>query len=143
MTYRTQTKPYQYQIDIFKAIEDQFIWADYSQAQLALKTVLHTFRDRLTIEDAVLYGSYLPINIRDLYYKGWNPSVKPLQMNKTEFLGEVKHRLSPPGDENLEEIVKIVMTIVEDNASSSEISEIKNTLPREVAEILTFDELEY
>ena len=41
------------------------------KAYLALRTVLHALRDRLTLEEAVQLGAQLPMLVRGFYYEGW------------------------------------------------------------------------
>ena len=46
-------------------------WEEKPQkACLALRTALHSLRDRLTNEEAVHLGAQLPILIRGIYYEG-------------------------------------------------------------------------
>lgn len=48
-------------------------WQDRHKAYLALRAVLHTLRDRLTVEEAAHLGAQLPMLIRGFYYEGWDP----------------------------------------------------------------------
>jgi uncharacterized protein (DUF2267 family) len=43
----------------------------------ALRTWLHTLRDRLTVEAAAKFGAQLPELLRGAYYEGWVPSRVP------------------------------------------------------------------
>ena len=62
-----------------------------NKAYLALRTVLHALRDRLTVEEAVDLGAQLPMLIRGLYYEGWTLKGKPhKERTKADFLIHVK-----------------------------------------------------
>ena len=53
-------------------IMNELDWQEHPyKAYLALRTVLHTLRDRLTIEEAVQLGAQLPMLVRGFYYEGW------------------------------------------------------------------------
>ena len=61
-------------------------WENEHKAYLALRTVLHTLRDRLSVEEAVQLGAQLPMLIRGFYYEGWTLKQKPTkERHKTEF----------------------------------------------------------
>jgi len=67
-------------------------WADRHKAYVALRTILHALRDRLTLEEAVQFGAQLPMLIRGLYYEGWTPTSKPDKVrHKAEFLAPIRH----------------------------------------------------
>src|SRR5574342_1185437 len=67
-------------------------WTEQPQrAYLALRSVLHALRDRLTVEEAVQLGAQLPMLIRGFYYEGWTLTGKPhKERHKEEFVGHVK-----------------------------------------------------
>jgi uncharacterized protein (DUF2267 family) len=47
------------------------------EAYAALRAVLHTLRDRLTVDEAAQLGAQLPLVIRGIYYENWDPSDTP------------------------------------------------------------------
>jgi uncharacterized protein (DUF2267 family) len=61
-----------------KDLMSQLDWEDRPhKAYLALRTVLHALRDRLTVEEAVQLGAQLPMLVRGFYYEGWTLKGKP------------------------------------------------------------------
>jgi len=59
-----------------REVMDELGSDDRHRAYLALRSVLHSLRDRLTIEEATDLGAQLPILVRGFYYDAWNPSGK-------------------------------------------------------------------
>jgi len=65
-----------------------------AQAYSVLHAVLHTLRDRLTVDEAAQLGAQLPLVVRGVYYEGWKPAAMPgRQRTKAEFLGRIAGRL--------------------------------------------------
>src|SRR3954467_8281361 len=68
---------------------------DKHKAYLAMRAVLHTLRDRLTVAEVAGLGAQLPMLVRGLYYEGWNPSNKPLkERHRQDFLGRIQHEMA-------------------------------------------------
>src|SRR6185312_14880455 len=66
-------------------------WQDPHRAYRALRAVLHTLRDRLTVDEVAQLGAQLPMLIRGLYYEGWDPSGKPLrERHREQFLAHIE-----------------------------------------------------
>lgn len=122
--------------EILKDIEGCFGWTDRHKAYLALRSILHTLRDRLPIESAVSFGAQLPMLVRGFYYEGWRPVDKPLKMKREEFIGEVERILNPPFEENAEEIIENVLGILETHIDPAELQKIKKMLPEDIAEMI-------
>ena len=67
---------------------------DRQRAYHALRAVLHTLRDRLTVEEAAHLSAQLPLLIRGIYFEGWHPAHKPTkERTREEFLEQVEARL--------------------------------------------------
>ncbi|HET8575193.1 MAG TPA: DUF2267 domain-containing protein [Candidatus Paceibacterota bacterium] len=122
--------------EMVKAVNDRFSWEDEHKAYLALRSILQTLRDRLTIENAASLGAQLPMLVRGFYFEGWKPQSAPIKMNRAEFVGEVERVLEPPFDESTEDIIKGVLAIVESYTDPAEMRKIKKTLPKDIVEML-------
>lgn len=73
-----------------KDIMDELDWDDRHRAYLALRSVLHSLRDRLTVEEATELGAQLPMLIRGSYFEGWKPAGKPIKYDREGFLAQVR-----------------------------------------------------
>jgi uncharacterized protein (DUF2267 family) len=107
-----------------------------SRAYLALRTVLHALRDRLTVEEATHLGAQLPMLIRGFYYEGWKLADKPLkERHKVDFLAHVKHAFRNDERMDAEQIVRGVFRVLARRVSEGEIEDIKHLLPAELREL--------
>jgi uncharacterized protein (DUF2267 family) len=112
---------------------DELGWQDQHRAYKALRVVLHTLRDRLTVAEVVDLGAQLPMLIRGIYYEGWSPKVRmPRIRKKEEFLAPIGTTFG--GDPALfpEQIAWAVFKILMAHVSAGEISDVKHVLSREI-----------
>lgn len=112
-------------------------WEDKPhKAYLALRTVLHTLRDRLTPEEAVQLGAQLPMLIRGFYYEGWTLEDKPLrERHKEQFLDHVREAFRKDVTVNPQQVVRAVFRILQRNTSSGEIDDVKQIMPKPLREL--------
>jgi uncharacterized protein (DUF2267 family) len=99
-----------------------------AQAYSALHAVLHTLRDRLTVDEAAQLGAQLPLLIRGVYYEGWKPADLPgRQRTWAEFLGRIGGRL---GNSNVdpEAACRAVFALLERRISPGEIDDVKHMM---------------
>lgn len=106
------------------------------KAYLALRTVLHALRDRLTVEEAVQLGAQLPMLVRGFYYEGWTLKGKPhKERHKEDFLDHVKAAFKNDVTVRPESVVRAVFKVLARHASEGEIEDIKNILPKALQEL--------
>jgi uncharacterized protein (DUF2267 family) len=117
-----------------KEIMEELGEDDRHRAYLALRSVFHSLRDRLTIEEATDLGAQLPMLVRGFYYDAWNPSGKPVKFNKDEFLFNVRQQFASEPDIEEEKITQAVFRVIEKHIAHGEIEDIKGTLPRDLKE---------
>jgi uncharacterized protein (DUF2267 family) len=106
-----------------------------AQAYTVLRAVVHTLRDRLTVDDAAHLGAQMPMLIRGMYYEGWKPARLPIKTRALqEFLADVDARLgSSPMDP--ESCCRAVFSFLADRVSAGEVEDVRHMLPEEVREL--------
>jgi len=112
-------------------------WQEHPhKAYLALRTVLHALRDRLTIEEAVQLGAQLPMLVRGLYYEGWTLKGKPRkERHKEDFLAHIKDAFKDDFTSRPESIARAVFKVLARHTSEGEIDDIKHILPKALHEL--------
>ncbi len=105
-------------------------WEDRHKVYLALRAVLHTLRDRLTIEEATQLGAQMPMLVRGFYYEGWNPAGKPIkERHQEEFLGHIRGYFKNDESVAPEKVVRAVFKVLSKHITEGEIRDIKHMLP--------------
>jgi uncharacterized protein (DUF2267 family) len=103
---------------------------------LALRTVLHALRDRLTVEEAVHLGAQLPMLVRGFYFEGWTLRDKPhKERHKEDFLAHVKEAFKDDVTVNPQQIVRAVFRVLTKHTSKGEIDDVKHILPKALREL--------
>jgi len=112
-------------------------WQEHPhKAYLALRTVLHALRDRLTVEEAVQLGAQLPMLVRGFYYEGWTLKGKPhKERHKEDFLAHIKEAFKDDFTSRPESIARAVFRVLARHASAGEIEDVKNILPKPLHEL--------
>ncbi|MEI6818232.1 MAG: DUF2267 domain-containing protein [Verrucomicrobiota bacterium] len=101
----------------------------------ALRSVMHTLRDRLTPEEASHLAAGLPAFLRGIYYEGWSPSNKPEKLDRQQFLDCVQASYSGPGALDPLRCTKAVFAVLQDRIGSGEIGDVRSILPRGIEEL--------
>lgn len=106
------------------------------KAYLALRTVLHALRDRLTVEEAVHLGAQLPMLVRGFYFEGWTLTGKPhKERHKEDFLDHVKKAFATDLTVNPQQVVRAVFRVLVKHTSAGEIEDVKHLLPKVLQEL--------
>src|SRR5207344_964370 len=103
---------------------------------LALRTVLHALRDRLTVQEAVQLGAQLPMLVRGFYYDGWTLKGKPhKERHKEDFLDHIKKAFKDDVTVNPNQVCRAVFRVLVKHTSDGEIADVKNLLPKALHEL--------
>lgn len=112
-----------------RQIMDEMEWTDHQRAYHALRAVLHSLRDLLTLEEVVDLGAQLPMLVRGLFYEGWNPS-RPVRRHKHDvFLDRIRTAFSHDPDVHPEAVAWAVLKTLQNHVSAGEIRDILHVLP--------------
>ena len=110
------------------------IGPDRQRAYHVLRAVLHTLRDRLTVEEATHLSAQLPILVRGIYFEGWRPATAPgRERTREDFLEKVMERMRGVRPTNPEDGARAVLSVLSRHVSEGEIAQVKSMLPRGVA----------
>jgi uncharacterized protein (DUF2267 family) len=103
---------------------------DRQYAYRALRAVLHTLRDRLTVDVAAKLAAQLPTLIRGIYYEDWDPSRTPLPIHNVEaFLDHVAGEGRMAGETEASLAVTAVARVLRAHVSPGEIDDVLAVLP--------------
>lgn len=98
----------------------------------ALKSVLHTIRDRTTLEEVFHLSAQLPLFIRGVYFEGYKPGNKPDKMNADEFIWQIRDHMSPDDNVEPEKIFRVVLEVLYKHVSTGELTDIRGTMPKDI-----------
>ena len=112
-------------------------WEDNRHwAYLALRTVLHTLRDHLTVEEAVHLGAQLPMLIRGFYYDGWTLTGTPVKARrKAEVLAPITQAFRHDERIDPEQVVRAVFRVLSQRITAGEIADVTHLLPAALREL--------
>lgn len=112
-------------------------WQDSRpKAYLALRSVLHALRDRLTAEEAIHLGAQLPMLVRGFYYEGWRLGGKPVkERHKEEFLAHVTAAFRRDPEVDPEKVARAVFKVLAHHITPGETKDIKGLLPGELRDL--------
>lgn len=110
---------------------------DRRESYQAMRSVLHSLRDRLTVEESADLSAQLPMLIRGMYYDGWNPSKQPVKIrDREEFIDYVSEQLGEllnviPPTEALEAVFRVLQRRI----TPGEIEDIQRMFPEALREL--------
>jgi uncharacterized protein (DUF2267 family) len=100
------------------------------EAYAALRAVLHTLRDRLTVDEAAQLGAQLPLVIRGIYYENWDPSDTPQSYSHARaFLDRVAADAGYAGDTEAGYAVRAAAAVLRFHISEGEMDDVRAQLP--------------
>jgi uncharacterized protein (DUF2267 family) len=111
----------------------QALGLDKHGAYQVLRAVLHSLRDRLTINEAAQLGDQLPMLVRGIYYEAWRPAGKPEKIrSRDEFLTAIAARLAMKQSIDVENAARAVFRTLENHVSAGEIRDVMQVLPEDI-----------
>ena len=120
-----------------KEIAEEIGEDDRADAYRVLRGVLHTLRDRLTVDEAAQFAAQLPELIRGIFYDGWNPSATPQHYaSGAEFLRRVARAARLHGPTQASICVEATMCVIRQHVSEGEMEDVMAVLPRGIRELL-------
>jgi uncharacterized protein (DUF2267 family) len=120
-----------------KEVSDELGVEDRQYAYRALRAVLHTLRDRLTVDVAAKLAAQLPTLIRGIYYEDWDPSRTPLAIHDVEaFLDHVAGEGRMAGETEASLAVTAVARVLRAHVSPGEIDDVLAVLPDKLGVLL-------
>lgn len=104
------------------------------QAYTGLRAVLHSLRDRLTVEEAVHLSAQLPMLVRGFYFEGWRPALAPnAEETPQEFYASVDESLrNARFTLDAAEITRAVFAFLENKLDQGQIQQVKGQMPKAI-----------
>lgn len=113
--------------------ESDGIGPDPQRSYHALRSVLQTLRDRLTVDEAAHLSAQLPLMVRGVFYEGYRPAAMPQKFRtQDEFLGKVSERAGNIGPINPKDASRAVFRVLDRHIAGPEMEKVKHALPHEV-----------
>jgi uncharacterized protein (DUF2267 family) len=118
-------------------IAEQLGVEDRQYAYRAMRAVLHTLRDRLTVDVAAKLAAQLPTLIRGIYYEDWDPSRTPLPIHEVEaFLDHVVSEGRMAGETEASLAVAAVSKVLREHVTAGEIDDVLAVLPERLKPLI-------
>jgi uncharacterized protein (DUF2267 family) len=116
-------------------LADELDWSE-RQAYHLLRSVLHTLRDWLPLEEMTDLAAQLPVLIRGVYFEGWQPMDTPVRARtKEDFIARVDDAFcdKPPNDP--EAAVAAVFGLLDRHLSHGEVVQVRNSMKKPLREL--------
>ena len=113
-------------------------WDDRHRAYHALRAVLHTLRDRLSVDEAAQLSAQLPLLIRGVFFEGWRPAHKPVkERRQDEFVAHVSESFALDTDADPQQITRSVLKVLGRHVDAGEMDSLRRVLPPAIQELLS------
>jgi uncharacterized protein (DUF2267 family) len=114
-------------------MQTQAVGPDRQLAWRVLGAVLHTLRDRSSVEQVAHFGAELPIVVRGLYYDQWHPAGKPERERRAEeFVARVDMALQDTRPLDPDEATRAVFRAMNRHISTGQVAKIRQSLPEDI-----------
>ncbi len=112
------------------------LFHDEQQAREIFIASLLALRDRLSTDQAVHLGNFLPKLLREKYFDDWNKEARQsVSINKSEFLAEVSFYLDRHNDWSLDDLVPEALHELLNFMNEDEVSRVKHAIPESMQDI--------
>lgn len=115
---------------------------DRARAWRVLRAVLHTLRERLTIEESFDLIAQFPMLIKGLYVDGWNPRVQEKKLKSIDdFVTRVLELGAPTSATDFGTgvhaigIIEAVFLVIQRQISLGEARDIESSLPKKLKDL--------
>ncbi len=113
-------------------------WKDRHRAYHALRAVLHTLRDRLSVDEAAQLSAQLPLLVRGVFFEGWHPAHKPVkERRQDEFVAHVSESFALHNEADPEEVTRSVLKALSKHVDAGEVDSLRRVLPPAVQTLLS------
>ena len=110
---------------------------DLDYAFRVLRSFLHTWRDRLPVEEAAHLAAQLPEFLRGVYYEGWRPARTPLGYHDLEtFLDVLARDGRLAGETEAAYAAEAAARVARRHLGAGELDKIEAVLPAGIAHVL-------
>jgi uncharacterized protein (DUF2267 family) len=143
---RTATKKLDDVDVIDTTVQKTYRWIDEISEQLGgigrreayrdLRALLHTVRDRLTVDQAAELAAQLPMLVRGIYYEAWDPSRTPIKMKAEEFVETFIERAVLPPDREPLAAMTAAAGVLRRHVTEGETEDVLASLPLEIRRLL-------
>ena len=100
-------------------------------AYAALRAVLHTLRDSLTVKEAAELADQMPTLVRGIFFEGWSPAQSPERLhNADEFAAKVMHTLGKHPEIHAANATRAVFALLDRHISAGEIDDVIGIMPK-------------
>jgi uncharacterized protein (DUF2267 family) len=112
---------------------DYLHWSNDARTHLLLRTVLHTIRDFLTVDEAADLAAQLPVLIRGIYYEGWDPSSAPERpRDKVAFMARIEAPFDRDPLDSPVTAIAAVIKLLNRHVSAGEMAQVRQSLRKDL-----------
>jgi uncharacterized protein (DUF2267 family) len=109
-------------------------------AYRALRTWLHTVRDRLPVVSAAHFAAQLPELLRGVYYDGWDPAGVPMKYHEPEYATRFAFE-AKIGLDQVRPVSRAVTAVVARHVTAGQLNTVFAQLPEWLRDLLDRDAL--
>ena len=114
-------------------LKEQGSFQSEEQAYSAFRAVLHSLRDRLTVDEATDLASQLPMVVRGFYYEGWRPSFAPNdEKTREDFYASIKESLKQNDTIDPERASVAVFGLLKQELTPGLTDHVRQMLPKDI-----------